>query len=272
MKKIVFSIIAEGQTTSHTISEEHSLLLKLVDSGNKLKLPECYPEHQRRGWETGMEDWNVAHLWFLQIHTGFERRSNPPFNTKHYKSGEHLGHFLYSIFMLWKDCLDTLDKLKVPLDENFVLHEEFGKTCADMKNVQLRNIAFGIQDNSMALYGCVSSKQEHYQLVKEEIQKLKEQQNPYDPEKVPNLHKLIKLSLFLIKKTPSDSQAQRKIRNDLTYGAWKDFLDTYSKLNTYMLRSPAAQIVKHYPDGKIERTQPRKKGQAKSKVIYSKTK
>jgi hypothetical protein len=39
-----------------------------------------------------------------------------------------------------------------------------------------------------------------------------------------------------------------------------------------MLRSPAAQIVKHYPDGKIERTQPRKKGQAKSKVIYSKTK
>jgi len=38
------------------------------------------------------------------------------------------------------------------------------------------------------------------------------------------------------------------------------------------LCSPAAQIVRHYPDGRIERTQPRKKGQAKIKVIYSGTK
>jgi hypothetical protein len=272
MKNIVFSIVAEGQTTSHTISEEYSLLLKLVDSGNKLKLPECYPEHQRRGWEIGMEDWNIAHLWFLQIHTGFERRSKPPFNTEHYKSGEHLGHFLHSIFILWQDCLNTLDKLKVPLDENFVLHEEFGKTCADMKNVQLRNIAFGIQDNAIALYSRASSKQEHYQLVKKEIEKLREQQNPYDPEKVPNLHKLIKLALFLIKNTSSDRRIQKKIRRELKNGAWKNFLDSYSRLNTHTLCSPAAQIVRHYPDGRIERTQPRKKGQAKIKVIYSGTK
>lgn len=263
-----FTIVTEEQTTTHNISQKYSLLVDLVDSGNKLKLPEWYPEHQRKGWQTGMEDWNIAHLWFLQIHTGFERRSNPPFNTEHFKPVESMGHFLHSIFMLWKDCFDTADKLKVPVDENFILHEEFGKTCADMKNVQLKSIAFGIQDNSMALYSSVSSKQEHYHLVKEEIEKLKRQQNPYDPEKVPNLYRLIELSLSLIKKSPSDKQTQRKIRNDLNDGAWKNFLDRYSRLNTHMFRSPAAQIVKHHPDGRIERTQPRKKGQAKTKVIY----
>jgi hypothetical protein len=288
MEKISFYIIRGDQTTHHeTISSKAEMLNKIA-ALSKWHLPDSCSEDERRGWQAGMDYWNPASQWVLMFSTIFEEtkkdpinasyfQTTKPFNTSHFKAAKPLGVFLYSIFMLWQEISEIFKYSKLPIKaiktslsiDEINAEDFFWRTCLEIQNAHLNSLAFGIPCDSIALWKPSPNKNKHHKLISEEIKKLKKGENPYNFQQTPYLFLLVFFSTFFIEKYDSDKQQIRQVKKLLRDGAWKNFLDSYSRLNTHTLNCPDIQIVTHHPDGKLEYNQLRKKGQAKKKVMYS---
>ena len=288
MEKIPFYIIRGDQTTHHeTISSKAEMLNKIA-ALSKWHLPDSCSEDERHSWQMGMDYWNPAYLWVLMFSTKFEEtkkdsiktnyfQTTKPFNTSHFKTAKPLGEFLYSIFMLWQDALKIVKDSEVPLDamkallpiDKIEAENCFLETSLEIQKAHLNSLAFRIPGDSIALCKSASNKNEYYKLISEEVQKLREEENPYNTQQVPYLYLLVALSINIIKKNGLEKRQVKQVRNRFRDGAWKNFVDSYSRLNTHTLNCPDIQILKHHPNGKLEHNQLGKKGQAKKKVIYS---
>jgi hypothetical protein len=277
MEKIPFYIIRGDQTTHHeTISSKAEMLNKIA-ALSKWHLPDSCSEDKRHSWQMGMDYWNPAYLWVLMLSTKSKKEiEQAPFNTSHFKAAKPLGEFLYSILRLWQEISEIFKYSKLPvkaIKASFSIDEInaedfFWRTCLEIQNAHLNSLAFGIPCNSIALWKPASNKNKHHKLISEEVQKLKKGENPYNSQKTPYLFLLITFSILFVKKYDFDKQQMRHVKNLLRDGAWKNFLDSYSKLNTHTLNCPDIQIVRHHPDGKLEYNQLRKKGQARKRLIH----
>jgi hypothetical protein len=203
-------------------------------------------EVELEAYALGHKNQIVGLIWVLQLQRKDLRRFRKPFTEPYFEFCEPLGKRINAELELWKDCIDFIDKLKLPelTTFNTPLDGWFATTQERMSGLIPNN-----------------TKENQILLLREEIQQLNAGINPHDPDKGEReLYNFINLAIAIKTPQKGDNNDLKRKRKEFRDQAWAAYIKAHQEWYRHYSTSNKIKAVciedeqlKYYFNGRQKR-------------------
>ncbi|MFE1746022.1 hypothetical protein [Coleofasciculus sp. H7-2] len=233
-QNLLLEIVTSAGRTSFPILPEYSELIMVVKTFIN---PQIAKLDQSNGEKIkfGIDNWNIAYSWVMQLRTLSARESDFPFNTPAFQAGKPVGEFLDATLELCSGCLNFMDRAGIPEALKYRNAWEWWKEI--LFELETGHLAafVGADESELAPFRPLKSKRAIEQAMSKELAKLKALENPYSP-KMSSFYNLIEAAISINKfdclDNPDAKKEQYKFRNQ----AWSGFKTAYISLKSHIHR------------------------------------
>jgi hypothetical protein len=191
------------------------------------------------------QNWIVVLFWVIKFNEKI-RKIQHPFNNDYFKFCERLGRRTYTELELWEACLDFIDDFKLSGLTTFL-------TAIDGWFATTQERMLSPIENR--------SKEAQVLLLREEINQLKTDINPHDPDKgEPELYNLINLAIAIKNPQKGDNNDLKRKRREFRDGAWAAYIKAHIEWCRHYSTSKEVKAVcieteqlKYYVNGRQKR-------------------